>query len=64
MDGVAERLHSGQNKDAVLCAWGIDFDGKEHLLHLARGTKGDTESVREFNCGMKRRSARSVGGRS
>lgn len=55
MDGVAERLHPGQKKDAVLCAWGIDFDGKKHLLHLTPGTKEDTESVRSFIQDMKRR---------
>jgi putative transposase len=55
MDGVAERLHPGQKKDAVLCAWGIDFEGKKHLLHLAPGTKEDTASVSAFLQDLKRR---------
>ena len=55
IDGVAERLHPGQRKDAVLCGWGIDFDGKKHLLALTPGTKEDTASVGEFIQDMKRR---------
>lgn len=55
LDGVAERLHPGQKKDAVLCAWGIDTEGKKHLLHLAPGTKEDTESVQGVIQDMKRR---------
>jgi len=35
LDGVAERLHPGQKKDAVLCGWGIDLDGHKHLLARA-----------------------------
>jgi transposase-like protein len=31
LDGVAERLSPGQRREAVLCAWGIDFDGRKHL---------------------------------
>jgi putative transposase len=58
LDGVAERLHPGQKKDAVLCAWGIDFDGKKYLLHLAPGTKEDTASVKAFLQDMKRRGLR------
>jgi transposase-like protein len=55
LDGVAERLHPGQKKDAVLCAWGIDLEGKKHLLSLTPGTKEDTVSVVEFCQEMKRR---------
>ena len=55
LDGVAERLHPGRKKDAVLCAWGIDFDGRKHLLHLTPGTKEDTESVQGVIQDMKRR---------
>lgn len=55
LDGVAERLHPGQKKDAVLCAWGMDFDGKKHLLHLTPGTKEDTRSVQGVIQDMKRR---------
>jgi len=55
VDGVAERLHPGQRREAVLCAWGIVADGKKVLLHLAPGTKEDTESCRDFFQDMKRR---------
>jgi putative transposase len=55
LDGLAERLHPGQKKDAVLCAWGIDFDGRKHLLSLTPGSKEDTACVTEFIQDMKRR---------
>jgi putative transposase len=58
LDGVAERLHPGQKKDAVLCAWGIDREGQKHLLSLTPGTKEDTVSVVEFCQEMKRRGLR------
>jgi len=58
LDGVAERLHPGQKKHAVLCAWGIDIDGKKHLLSLSPGYKEDTASVVEFLQDMKRRGLR------
>ena len=35
----AERLRTGQPREAVLCAWGICADGTKVLLHLAPGTK-------------------------
>jgi transposase-like protein len=38
VDGIAERLHLGQPREAVLAAWGIRADGKKTLLHLAPGT--------------------------
>lgn len=58
LDGVAERLHPGQRRDAVLAAWGIDHDGCKHLLHLSPGTKEDTESCVGFIQDMKRRGLR------
>jgi putative transposase len=48
VDGVAERLHLGQPREAVLAAWGIDANGTKHLLGLQPGTKEDTESCRDF----------------
>ncbi len=45
VDGIAERLHLGQPREAVLAAWGVAGDGKKILLHLAPGTKEDTASV-------------------
>lgn len=55
VDGIAERLHLGQPREAVLAAWGILADGKKALLHLAPGTKEDTASCREFFHDLRRR---------
>ena len=51
VDGIAERLHLGQPREAVLAAWGILADGKKALLHLAPGTKEDTASCKEILSG-------------
>jgi putative transposase len=55
VDGVAERLHAGMPREAVLCAWGITEDGRKVLLHLAPGTKEDTASCTAFFQDLKRR---------
>jgi len=55
VDGIAERLHLGQPREAVLAAWGVLADGKRVLLHLAPGTKEDTASCKEFFQDMRRR---------
>jgi len=55
IDGIAERLHLGQPREAVLAAWGTLADGKRVLLHLAPGTKEDTASCKEFFQDMRRR---------
>ncbi len=55
VDGVAERLHAGLPREAVLCAWGITDDGQKVLLHLAPGTKEDTASCTAFFEDLKRR---------
>jgi len=55
VDGVAERLHAGLPREAVLCAWGITEDGRKVLLHLAPGTKEDTASCTGFFEDLKRR---------
>jgi putative transposase len=55
VDGVAERLHAGMPREAVLCAWGITEDGHKVLLHLAPGTKEDTASCTAFFQDLKRR---------
>ena len=54
-DGVAERLHVGLPREAVLCAWGITEDGQKVLVHLAPGTKEDTASCTAFFQDLKRR---------
>ena len=55
VDGIAERLHLGQPREAVLAAWGILAEGTKALLHLAPGTKEDTASCREFFQDLRRR---------
>lgn len=55
VDGVAERLHLGQPREAVLAAWGIDAQGAKHLLGLLPGSKEDTVSCREFLRDLKAR---------
>src|SRR5262249_57347870 len=42
VDGVAERLHMGLSREAVLCAWGITEEGHKVLLHLPPGTNEHT----------------------
>jgi putative transposase len=48
LDGIAERLHLGQPREAVLAAWGITATGEKVLLGLCPGTKEDTASARDF----------------
>jgi transposase-like protein len=48
LDGVAERLHLGQPREAVLAAWGIDAKGGKHLLGLLPGLKESTTACVEF----------------
>ena len=55
VDGVAEKLHLGQPRGAVLAAWGIVDGGQKVLLGLAPGTKEDTASCRDFLREMKAR---------
>ena len=55
VDGVNERLHLGQPREAVLAGWGIDGSGTKHLLGLQPGTKEDSESCRDFLRGLKAR---------
>lgn len=55
VDGIAERLHLGQPRDAVIAAWGIVDSGAKILLSLSPGTKEDTTSCREFLRDLKAR---------
>lgn len=55
VDGIAERLHLGQPREAVLAAWGITETGQKVLLGLAPGTKEDTASCRDFLRDLKSR---------
>jgi len=55
LDGIAERLHLGQPREAVLAAWGISEGGEKVLLGLCPGTKEDTASARDFLRDLKAR---------
>jgi putative transposase len=55
VDGIAEKLHLGQPREAVLAAWGITETGHKVLLGLAPGTKEDTASGRDFLRDLKSR---------
>jgi putative transposase len=55
VDGIAEKLHLGQPREAVLAAWGIVESGHKVLLGLAPGTKEDTASCRDFLRDLKAR---------
>jgi transposase-like protein len=55
VDGIAEKLHLGQPREAVLAAWGIVKSGAKVLLALAPGTKEDTACGREFLRDLKAR---------
>ncbi|MDA8108384.1 MAG: IS256 family transposase, partial [Betaproteobacteria bacterium] len=55
VDGIAEKLHLGQPREAVLAAWGITETGHKVLLGLAPGTKEDTASCRDFLRDLKAR---------
>ncbi|MGH8773211.1 MAG: transposase, partial [Burkholderiales bacterium] len=52
---VAERLHLGYPREAVLAAWGIGENGAKLLLSLAPGTKEDLACSREFLRDLKAR---------
>jgi transposase-like protein len=55
MDGVAERLHLGQPREAILAAWGITTQGHKVLLGLMPGTKEDTSAASDFIRDLKAR---------
>ena len=63
VDGVAERLHPGQPREAVLAAWGIGDSGHKILLGLAPGTKEETFSCRELLRDLKARGLAEPGAR-
>lgn len=58
VDGVAERLHLGQPREAVLAAWGIDAAGAKHLLALLPGLKESTGACVDFLRDLKARQMR------
>ena len=58
IDGIYESLRRHGAKEAVLVAWGIDTDGRKHLLHLAVGNKESEDDWTEFFRHMIRRGLR------
>jgi len=48
VDGIYESLRRHGAKEAVLVAWGVDTDGRKHLLHLAVGNKESEACWVEF----------------
>lgn len=58
IDGVAERLHLGQPREAILAAWGITLAGAKVLLGLMPGTKEDTRAASDFIRDLKARGLR------
>lgn len=55
VDGIAESLRPGNPREAILCAWALNADGRKILLHLSPGTKESTDCCRDFLQDMKRR---------
>lgn len=55
IDGVAERLHLGQPREAVLAAWAITMTGTKVLLRLQPGSKEDTACCSDFLRDLKAR---------
>ncbi len=48
VDGIYESLRRHGAKEAVLVAWGVDTDGRKHLLYLAVGNKESEDCWVEF----------------
>jgi putative transposase len=57
-DAVFESLRRYGAKEAVLVCWGIDAEGRKHLLHLAIGNKESERDWTEFFRHMVRRGLR------
>jgi putative transposase len=55
VDGIAERLRSGQRWEAILAVWGIGEDGRKSHLGLMAGSKEDVETVRAFSQDLRAR---------
>lgn len=48
LDGSNFKFHEHSPAEPVLCAWGIDTDGKPHLVGLAASASESTEAWRGF----------------
>jgi putative transposase len=58
VDAVFESLRRYGAKEAVLVCWGIDAEGRKHLLHLAVGNKESEADWAEFFRHMVKRGLR------
>ena len=56
--GSMSRCVATGAQEAVLVAWGIDTEGRKHLLHLAVGNKESEDCWVEFFCHMLARGLR------
>ncbi len=54
LDGTNFRFHEHSPAEPVLCAWGIDTDGKPHLVGLAAAASESTDAWRDFLRGPRR----------
>jgi len=55
VDGIAERIRSGQRREPVLAAWGFSHSGAKVLLSMMAGSKEDSETVSAFFQDMRSR---------
>jgi transposase-like protein len=55
LDGTNFRFHEHSPAEPVLCAWGIDTDGKPHLVGLAAAVSESADAWRDFLEGLKLR---------
>jgi transposase-like protein len=55
LDGTNFRFHEHSPAEPVLCAWGIDTDGKPHLVGLAAAVSDFTDAWRDFVEGLVQR---------
>lgn len=55
LDGTNFKFHEHSPAEPVLCAWGIDTDGKCHLVGLAAAASESTDAWRDFLEGLQAR---------
>jgi transposase-like protein len=52
LDGTNFKFHEHSPAEPVLCAWGVDDDGKPHLVGLAAAASESADAWREFLAGL------------
>ena len=52
LDGTNFKFHEHSPSEPVLCAWGIDTDGRPHLVGLAAAASESTDAWVEFLSGL------------